>query len=377
MKKRVAAVLAAVLLIALAPLPAEASPAVYFTAVNETLLELKDETMPFWAGGDLYVPSAAFEERKTTLDSEGSIKTELGIFFSHNAAKKRAMLLRGREGLVFDLEAGTIEDNSTHEYLPGAAIVRGGRVFFPLDLVAKFFGLSWSNTKVSYGRLIRIKNENASLSDRMFVEAAESPMSYRYNRYEKSRSSEQPVLPEQGEQIAEKSSTACLCVRFTSVSDANRILNTVAMANQRIAFLWDGTAGADELLRHIIGTGNTVILAADASGGTEETLRSIKKMNEKLWSAANVQTRFVWLRDGEKKTRDAVAEKGYCPIDFAADLSGTNNAARLAEKTIAAAQKGSRVPVLLGEDTKVASRIMQMMPILQEGKCSAVRLRER
>ena len=43
------------------PAPTDAAASVCFTAVNDQLLPLSDETMPFWSGGTFYVPSSAID----------------------------------------------------------------------------------------------------------------------------------------------------------------------------------------------------------------------------------------------------------------------------------------------------------------------------
>ena len=37
-----------------------AAGSVYFTAINDSLCPLNDSTMPFWSGGNLYLPSSVF-----------------------------------------------------------------------------------------------------------------------------------------------------------------------------------------------------------------------------------------------------------------------------------------------------------------------------
>ena len=58
----------------------EAETTVYFTAVNDQLLpDLSDETMPFWSGGRLYVPSTVITG------------TDLGLFYSRSRDKSTAV----------------------------------------------------------------------------------------------------------------------------------------------------------------------------------------------------------------------------------------------------------------------------------------------
>ena len=63
MRRRIACILALAMALALLAVPSAAARTVYFTAVNENILELKDETMPFWSGQNIYVDSAIFSDR--------------------------------------------------------------------------------------------------------------------------------------------------------------------------------------------------------------------------------------------------------------------------------------------------------------------------
>ncbi len=102
MKRRICTLLLLFSLLAGPAALAEESRAatVYFTAANDTLLELSDATMPFWDKGLLYVPASAF-------GSGG-----LGISDSYNAAKKTLTLKRSGYRLICNLASGMTVDIS-------------------------------------------------------------------------------------------------------------------------------------------------------------------------------------------------------------------------------------------------------------------------
>ena len=55
-RKRLLSLLLSVLMLCtLLPPRASAAPTLYFTAVNDRMCDLNDETMPFWQNGLLYV----------------------------------------------------------------------------------------------------------------------------------------------------------------------------------------------------------------------------------------------------------------------------------------------------------------------------------
>ena len=124
--------LAVALALALPPAAGQAVLSdVYFTAVNEQLLDLTSDTMPFWSGGVLYVPSRVFSG------------TDLGVSYVRNNTMGLVMLYTNRVDLRFDLEKQTASDKQGRIY-SGHAIERGGIVFFPLPVVCGYFGQDWS-----------------------------------------------------------------------------------------------------------------------------------------------------------------------------------------------------------------------------------------
>ena len=167
--------LSALLLFSLAPGAARADTTVYFTAVNDQLLSLSDDTMPFWSGGRLYLSSTAIS---------GS---DLGVFYSRSRDKQTVVVYRQGSALTFDLSSGAVNDQNGRQY-GGSAIVRGDVVFLPIELLTQFFALDYSYTRISYGYLVRIKSDTVVLSDAKFIDAAAAPMAQRYNEYIKSHS---------------------------------------------------------------------------------------------------------------------------------------------------------------------------------------------
>lgn len=123
---------------------------------------------------------------------------DLGIRYSYNQEKSVAILYKGQRVLYCDLTAGTMENNRTGEQYAGSPIVRSGMVFFPITALAKMFDLKYSSTKIAYGYLLRIRDDNAVLSDEYFIDAATDPIQKRYAQYERAHAaaeSEQPETP--------------------------------------------------------------------------------------------------------------------------------------------------------------------------------------
>lgn len=190
-KRLLSLLLSVLMLCTLLPPRASAAPTLYFTAVNDRMCDLSDETMPFWQNGLLYVAGA-------TVDGPD----DLGIRYSYNQEKSVAILYKGQRVLYCDLTTGTMENNRTGEQYAGSPIVRSGMVFFPITALAKMFDLKYSSTKIAYGYLLRIRDDNAVLSDEYFIDAATDPIQKRYAQYERAHAaaeSEQPETPAQVE----------------------------------------------------------------------------------------------------------------------------------------------------------------------------------
>ena len=176
MKKRLAAmVLALAMLFSLSP-AAVAEDSVYFTAVDERVLDLNDSTMPFWFGGYLYVAATVFRES--------------GVGYSYNIVSQTLVLYDSSRSLVFDIATGAGTDGQGNLY-DHVCVTRGGVTFVAASPVASFFGRTYSNTRVNHGYLIRVKSSSAVLPDSMFTETATYQLDTKYQQYQKKNFAEQ------------------------------------------------------------------------------------------------------------------------------------------------------------------------------------------
>jgi len=180
MKKKLIAGLCALLLIALlgTVIPsATAADQLFFTAVNETVLSLDDATMPFFSGGNLYVPYTIFDAAVTGEN--------VGVFTSYSRAKGAVLIYNLSGSLLFDLNEKNSVYNGTA--YPDAAILRNSTVFVPINAVCRYFNLDWAWLFATQGSVIRLKSSSASLSDRDFAAAASYTLSERLRVYLQSK----------------------------------------------------------------------------------------------------------------------------------------------------------------------------------------------
>lgn len=280
-KRLLSLLLSVLMLCTLLPPRASAAPTLYFTAVNDRMCDLNDETMPFWQNGLLYVAGA-------TVDGPD----DLGIRYSYNQEKSVAILYKGQRVLYCDLTAGTMENNRTGEQYAGSPIVRSGMVFFPITALAKMFDLKYSSTKIAYGYLLRIRDDNAVLSDEYFIDAATDPIQKRYAQYERAHAaaeSEQPETPPPVDTPTRRDDlTVYLLLPAAEEAALTQLLSTLENYQSYATLLLtpELLESAGDGVRRAAATGNAVALRIDAATAAE-ALAQIERGNDALWRAAS------------------------------------------------------------------------------------------
>ena len=245
-KRFLCLLLVLLMVFSLTPSETRAETTVYFTAVNDQLLpDLSDETMPFWSGGRLYVPSTVITG------------TDLGLFYSRSRDKSTAVVYRQGSALTFNFAAGTVADQNDRQY-SGPAIVRSDVVFLPLDLLTQFFSLDYSYTRVTYGYLVRVKSDTVVLSDAKFIDAAAMSMEQRYNEYMKTHSESNDSGNTPNQNTDGDRDLVCLALRVTDEESANALLDTLTSNNATATFLFseEQLSSLGDLLRRIVISGS-------------------------------------------------------------------------------------------------------------------------
>ena len=345
-KRFLCLLLVLLMVFSLTPSETRAETTVYFTAVNDQLLpDLSDETMPFWSGGRLYIPSTVITG------------TDLGLFYSRSRDKSTAVVYRQGSALTFNFAAGTVADQNDRQY-SGPAIVRSDVVFLPLDLLTQFFSLDYSYTRVTYGYLVRVKSDTVVLSDAKFIDAAAMSMEQRYNEYMKTHSESNDPGNTPDQNTDGDRDLVCLALRVTDEESANALLDTLASNNATATFLFseEQLSSLGDLLRRVVISGNAAALRIDASGGSSRTVSAIERANNALWAACNEKARLVALYGASDKTLRAVRAAGYCPIDFDLDYSGALPTAAQAASGIARQARSGGCIAYLGADRQIGAR---------------------
>ena len=367
--KRLLSLLLSVLMICtLLPPRASAAPTLYFTAVNDRMCDLSDETMPFWQNGLLYVAGA-------TVDGPD----DLGIRYSYNQEKSVAILYKGQRVLYCDLTAGTMENNRTGEQYAGSPIVRSGMVFFPITALAKIFDLKYSSTKIAYGYLLRIRDDNAVLSDEYFIDAATDPIQKRYAQYERAHAAaeQENETPAQVETPVRRDDlTVYLLLPAANGSMLTQLLSTLENYQSHATLLLtpELLESAGDGVRRAAATGNAVALCISAETA-DEALAQIERGNDALWHAASLRTRLVYLESADKTLRAAVVGAGYCPITInTSDF--TRSGTHWADTALKWAGRSTSVRLYLGAESGVSSALGTALSRLRAENCTIAALNE-
>lgn len=368
-RKRLLSLLLSVLMLCtLLPPRASAAPTLYFTAVNDRMCDLSDETMPFWQNGLLYVAGA-------TVDGPD----DLGIRYSYNQEKSVAILYKGQRVLYCDLTAGTMENNRTGEQYAGSPIVRSGMVFFPITALAKMFDLKYSSTKIAYGYLLRIRDDNAVLSDEYFIDAATDPIQKRYAQYERAHAAaeQENETPAQVETPVRRDDlTVYLLLPAANGFMLTQLLSTLENYQSHATLLLtpELPESAGDGVRRAAATGNAVALRIDAATAAE-ALAQIERGNDALWRAASLRTRLVYLESADKTLRAAVVGAGYCPITInTSDF--TRSGTHWADTALKWTGRSTSVRLYLGAESGVSSALGTALGRLRAENCTIAALNE-
>lgn len=351
------AVWALVLALVAALAPARSGKAalrgVYFTAANEQLMELTGSTMPFWSGSTLYVASSLFQG------------TDLGVNYVKNSAMGLAVLYTTKTDLRFDLVHKKVYDKEGNPY-EGRAIERRGVVFVPLDLVCRYFGLTWTYSETSMAPLIRVKSGSALLDDRNFIDAANQQMTSRYEAYEK-LVGQQGVGDDQPPAYAVEGQKVCLVIE--SMTEADTLAAVELLGDVQATFLLTAQQMAQgDLVRCLVAKGHAIALKA-VGGSPEEVAAELTQGRELLLQGACSWLNLVWY-EGEADIAPLLEELGCRAVATELDYreKELNSASRSRNLLTAIGRYREDVTVFLGTDGSCLLGLKPLLNGLESGK---------
>jgi peptidoglycan/xylan/chitin deacetylase (PgdA/CDA1 family) len=377
LKRWLACLCAAVLVIGLS-VPALADEVtVYHTALNDKLMDLSADTMPTQVDGVVYVPYVVFDRDITGVD--------LGVYYGQRKTDTdyTLTLYSARSMLVFDLNAGTCVDGNTGESKNMKAIFRNDKVYVPLGSVCSFFGLKSSFTPTSYGTLIRITNGREAQDTSTFVYAAIAQMKNRYNKYISGLNPSDSTSPSSGGQSTPSPSPsgsesqepgrsdvrvylAFCCGQGESLGD---ILDALDSRGMRALFLFAPEDLADYALelRRIVGSGHAVGLLADSQAQLEQGSRLLEEL-------AHIRTHTALAVDGSLDSR-ALEEDGWAswPLDVDGRPDGRSQYA-LSSDILEELEGRRAVAYVTMDDTEVSAGALKRVLAGLAGEEYTVRL---
>jgi len=347
----------------LPPSPGRAAlTGVYFTAVNEDLLELDADTMPFTSGGVLYVANTVF------------IGTDLDVRYVRNDTMGLAVLYTNKADLRFDLVNQTIYDKDGNTY-SGRAVERNGYVFFPLSLVCRCFGLDWSYNRTDTIPLIRITSPSAILSDEAFLSAAAELMGARCAEYEASL-----AAPDDGGAAVQPQPPEIVVPPVVQAAEGQRvylIAASKATADTRAAMELLGDIKATflltveqmedgDLVRSLVARGHSVALLA--IGETEDALaEELSRARNLMWQSGCCWLELVWYGGGAD-IQPILDGQGFVRVDAGLDWhkKPLSSSARAEALLRAIGRYRSDIAVYLGYDGDCLEGLSHLLEGLED-----------
>ena len=244
----------------------------YFTSINDTVLPLTADTMPFWSGGILYVPYSVFDP--------GTSGVSLGLNCQYSrSANTVSVYYKLQQLITFDLHTGLGRNETTGKNLDARALLRSGTPYLPLSTVCREFGLDYSYTTIRQGKLVRIKSDAVVLSDAKFIDAANDLINSRLRDYNQSLApSVTPSTPPgttsnpsggtttpSEEEVSPFSIRTCLAFRVREGSVPAEILDALDREVAFALFLFtpEVLESHPDAVRRILGSGHSIGLLAE------------------------------------------------------------------------------------------------------------------
>lgn len=268
-----------------------ATSGIAFTAINDTLKPLSNETMPAIIGSLLYIPCSFFST------------DELGVYCILGGSQ--VMLYNSSKRLIFDTKQDTVidQDNNEHSTL---AVVMNGLIYVPVDDVCAFFGLTYDVIQSALAPVVRFINGPIIITKDKFTTLYKNKMQMYYDTYI-GDSTTQSVSPSSSAPTTFENVTVYLSFYELSGGKLESVLNTLAPTYFKACFFVTADEIAENagLLRHAAGNGHTIgILLTD--GTADGVYTEYQAASALLFEATKVKTVIVTaVGDNAKTAEDA------------------------------------------------------------------------
>lgn len=307
-RRILAALLSAALLLGVAAASSASASNVYFMAVNDNLVEMTPENMPMVVGGVLYVPYTMLSIRDTGIN--------LGVSAQYSASRRTALVSDGSRAVTFDLQSNTAYDPQGN-YVDARAVMRNAMVFLPLAWVCGYFGgITYTTNRTPYGTLVRVTNEAVILSDAAFIDAADSMLRNNLASYQQAISAQQPS-PEPSAEPGPSDSTQpdsgpVVYLALLWGDAAQEVAQRLESLGRRGLFLLtpQQLAQEDDLVRRLVGAGHSIGL--DLTGTTvSQCVQQAREGAQLLSDIARWPVYIVRAAGLDESQRDQLAQEGW------------------------------------------------------------------
>ena len=166
---------------------------------------------------------------------------------------------------------------------------------------------------------------------------------------------------------------------MTEADTAADVLNALDNASGRATLLFspDALDGMDDIVRRAAATGHALALEIGGAETAAAALEQIERGNEKLWLAANVKTRLVYLRETSGEVLGAVANAGYYPITVQVQYTPRSGGAAAAERIVARVDAyGGSCRIYAGSDADAARWLPTALNRMRAENCTVSALNE-
>ena len=362
MKRAVSIFLCLALLCSFATVFSHAAPAVvFFTAVNDTIRPLNQETMPIYFNGMLYVPYSVF--------------ISAGIYGSASVADNQVLMYRAGKSLDFDVKNGTVKTDEAIVFKSVSARLVNGTFYLPVDYVCQYFGLEANVIPYDPASIIRIIS-GAVINEKTLLGLNKNLLTNYYNEYIGLAPPADPVSPTDNEPanpVTYENVTINLSFYNLAPETTISVLEALSSFGYRGNFFasYDDIAAHPGLFRRIVGSGHAVGIWLE-SGTYEEYLRA----SEILYEAAKIRTVFVSSRIAAEDAPITAEDNGviFCRMSRTVEADTTQTTANITNalpKT-----PGSRETLLFSCGDAMPDSFMGVLSFLRKNQYIIARISE-
>ncbi len=322
MKRKILALVCALLLLCALLPTALGAESMYFLAVNDKMIEYSADTMPIVNSGTVYVPY-------TTFIAEKNGGVNLGVFYGRDPQLNTISLYGKQKPIItFDIAKGITYDTMDNLY-PYRALIRNNTVYLPAWAVCNYFELEYSYLATNFGPLIRIKNEGGYyLDDRFFVSSATDKFREQKKQFDRDQRGEETPAPKPTSSPVDpavpgkKQIRVFFAFRCDSGEGPVALLDQLEGEGGKALFFFrpQDLARWDDQIRRLLAQGHRIGFLVDGPDAAT-CQEQAEEGNRLLAHIARTSTDFL-LVDGSSALRKELATQGWaCWTSHVSSLS--------------------------------------------------------